>query len=39
MRRRIASINDESIDAGDRKFQWPLGPRPGDSPTLRELGF
>jgi nuclear transport factor 2 (NTF2) superfamily protein len=39
MRRRIASINDAPIDASDRKFDWPLGPRPGDHPSLTELGF
>jgi nuclear transport factor 2 (NTF2) superfamily protein len=39
MRWRIASINDTPIDARERKFDWPLGPRPGDRPTLTEFGF
>ena len=39
MRRRIASINDPPIAATDRKFHWPLGPRPDDHPSLSELGL
>ena len=39
MRRRIASINDLSIDEADRKYYWPLGPRPDDHPGLSELGL
>ena len=39
MRRRIASINDAPIAAADRKYHWPLGPRPADHPSLSELGF
>jgi nuclear transport factor 2 (NTF2) superfamily protein len=39
MRRRIASINDAPMGAGDRKFHWPLGPRPGDHPFLSGLGL
>jgi len=39
MRRREASINDVPIRAADRKFHWPLGPRPADSPGLTELGL
>ena len=39
MRRRIASINDAPIAERDRKFFWPLGPRPADQPGLSELGF
>jgi len=39
MRRRIASINDAPIRAGDRRFHWPLGRRPDDHPGLTELGF
>lgn len=39
MRRREASINDVPIRAVDRKFHWPLGPRPGDHPGLGELGL
>ena len=31
MRRRDASINDLPIAEIDRKFRWPLGPRPADS--------
>jgi uncharacterized protein len=38
MRRREASINDVSIQAADRKFTWPLGPRPADFPGLEALG-
>jgi len=37
MRRRIASINDLPIQAGDRKFHWPLGRRPDEHPSLSEL--
>lgn len=39
MRRREASINDVAIAEGDRKFHWPLGPRPADHPGLTELGM
>ncbi|HSR56081.1 MAG TPA: nuclear transport factor 2 family protein [Alphaproteobacteria bacterium] len=39
MRRRIASINDLLIRADDRKFHWPLGPRPEGHPGLSELGL
>ena len=39
MQRREASINDVMIDGSDRKFHWPLGPRPADHPELRELGL
>ncbi|MBO3745238.1 nuclear transport factor 2 family protein [Streptosporangiaceae bacterium NEAU-GS5] len=39
MRRRIASINDLRIDESDRKFHWPLGPRPDDHPGLSDLGL
>jgi len=39
MRRRIASINDLPIAASDRKFHWPLGPRPDDYPSLPGLGL
>ena len=39
MRLRIASINDLPIAAADRKFHWPLGPRPGDHPGLSDLGL
>jgi nuclear transport factor 2 (NTF2) superfamily protein len=39
MRRREASINDVPIREADRKFTWPLGPRPPDFPGLTELGL
>jgi nuclear transport factor 2 (NTF2) superfamily protein len=39
MRRRFASINDLPIAAGDRKYHWPLGPRPVDHPGLSDLGL
>ena len=39
MRRRFASINDLPIEEGDRKFRWPLGPRPADHPGLSALGL
>ena len=39
MRRRIASINDLPIAAGERKFQWPQGRRPDDHPGLSDLGL
>ena len=37
MRRRIASINDHPISESERKYRWPLGPRPADHPGLSEL--
>lgn len=39
MRRRIASINDMPIAETDRRFHWPLGPRPDDHPGLSDVGF
>ena len=39
MQRRHASINDLPIAASDRKFHWPLGPRPNDHPGLSDLGL
>lgn len=39
MRRRLASINDQAITEGDRKFRWPQGRRPDDHPGLSELGL
>ena len=39
MQRREASINDVLIATTDRKFTWPLGPRPDDFPGLTELGL
>lgn len=37
MRVRRASINDMPIAESERKFHWPLGPRPADHPGLSEL--
>ena len=37
MRRRVASINDLSISEADRKYRWPLGPRPEGHPGLSDL--
>src|SRR5690349_3271813 len=39
MKRRIASINDAPIAESDRRYRWPLGPRPEGHPSLSELGF
>ena len=39
MQRRIASINDSPIEDSERKFHWPLGPRPDDHPGLSDLGL
>ncbi len=39
MQRRIASINDLPIRESDRKYHWPLGPRPKDHPGLSDLGL
>jgi uncharacterized protein len=39
MRRREASINDVPITPSERKFLWPLGPRPQGHPGLTELGL
>lgn len=39
MRRRLASINDVPIAESDRKYRWPLGPRPEDHPGLSECGL
>ena len=39
MDRRIASINEMPISEQERKFRWPLGPRPADHPGLSELGL
>ncbi|PKQ04108.1 MAG: DUF1348 domain-containing protein [Alphaproteobacteria bacterium HGW-Alphaproteobacteria-11] len=36
---RFASINDQPIRESDRKFRWPLGPRPADHPGLTDLGL
>ncbi len=37
MRRREASINDLPIAAQERRFLWPLGPRPADHPALAQM--
>jgi len=39
MQKRYASINDLPIVPSERKYHWPLGPRPGDHPGLSELGL
>jgi nuclear transport factor 2 (NTF2) superfamily protein len=39
MQRRIASINDLQIEESERKYHWPLGPRPDDHPGLSDLGL
>jgi hypothetical protein len=39
MRLRYASINDLRISDGERKYHWPLGPRPADHPGLSDLGL
>lgn len=39
MRRRLASINDQPIQPEERKFHWPLGPRPEGHSGLTELGL
>ena len=39
MQRRHASINDLPLAASERKFHWPLGPRPKEHPGLSDLGL
>ncbi len=39
MQRRLASINDLPIAAGERLFHWPPGPRPEGHAGLTELGL
>ena len=39
MQRRFASINDLPINEADRRYHWPLGPRPDDHPGLSDLGL
>lgn len=39
MHHRHASINELPIKEAERKFHWPLGRRPDDSPSLTELNF
>lgn len=36
---RHASINEQPIEASERKFVWPLGRRPDDFPALSSFGF
>ena len=37
MQKRYASINDVAITASERKFHWPLGPRPDNYASLSDL--
>lgn len=40
MSQRHASINDQRIEASERKFHWDAsGPRPQDHPGLTDLGL
>ena len=39
MARRHASINEHPIAEAERKFLWPLGPRPDGHPGLSDFGF
>lgn len=39
MRVRQASINDLAITEAERRFRWPLGPRPEGHPGLTEMGL
>ncbi|HEU5481592.1 MAG TPA: nuclear transport factor 2 family protein [Sphingomicrobium sp.] len=39
LHRRFASINDLPIKESERKYHWPLGPRPADHPGLSDLGL
>jgi len=39
MRLRIASINDLPVAQSERKFRWPLGPRPDGHASLSALGL
>jgi uncharacterized protein len=39
MRRRLASINDLPIAEAERRYRWPLGPRPEGHPGLSDLGL
>ena len=39
MQRRMASINECSIQEAGRKFHWPLGRRPDSHPGLSDLGL
>jgi len=39
MQVRHASINDLAIEEPERRFRWPLGPRPTEYPGLSDLGL
>lgn len=39
MQKRFASINDLAITEDERKYRWPLGPRPADHAGLSDLGL
>lgn len=39
MHHRYACINDLPIKESDRKYRWPLGPRPDGHPGLSDLGL
>ena len=39
MRVRLASINDLPMPESERKYRWPLGPRPEDHPGLSALAL
>jgi nuclear transport factor 2 (NTF2) superfamily protein len=39
MRRREASINDETIEEPERKLRWSGDRRPDDHPGLTEIGL
>ena len=39
MRLRFAGINDAPIAECERRYHWPLGPRPDGRASLSELGF
>jgi uncharacterized protein len=39
MHRRIASINDLPIAEADRKYHWPIAPRPIEHVGLSDLGL
>jgi uncharacterized protein len=39
MHHRYACINDLPIKESERKYRWPLGPRPDGHPGLSDLGL
>ena len=39
VRRRFTSANEHAIQEHERVLRWAPGPRPGDHPSLSELGF